>query len=188
VRPFFPPHHAKDRAPGAPVFGGMAAFRPVSSLTPIVKMLRSKPSVSEGAQAGGGSRQRRRAPPSRDPSTPRTICRPTVLPRVRAALLARVSARVSPHRPPAEPEPSEARSPYHVVGSTTLPRISCGAGWGQRTSCGFPQRGPPPWPLVCRAAGNPGSSRCLRRVGHPSFCRANYRAQQNTVAILFNAG
>jgi thiamine pyrophosphate-dependent acetolactate synthase large subunit-like protein len=63
VRPFFPPHHAKDRAPGAPVFGGMAAFRPVSSLTPIVKMLRSKPSVSEGgrwlASAAAGAAQQR---------------------------------------------------------------------------------------------------------------------------------
>ena len=27
-----------------------------------------------------------------------------------------------------------------------------------------------------------------QRMGHPSFCRANYRAQQNGVAILLNAG
>jgi hypothetical protein len=25
-------------------------------------------------------------------------------------------------------------------------------------------------------------------MGHPSFCRANYGAQQNTVAILLNVG
>src|ERR1700761_2954311 len=47
---------------------------------------------------------RRVLPPSRDPRTPRTICRPTVLPSVRAALLAMVSTRLSPRRPPEEPD------------------------------------------------------------------------------------
>src|SRR5580704_16395251 len=59
--------------------------------------------------------QRRLVPPSSDPSTPRTICRPTVLPSVRAALLAMVSARLSPRRPPEEPVPMDSKSPYQVV-------------------------------------------------------------------------
>jgi hypothetical protein len=57
--------------------------------------------------------RQRRLPPSNDPNTPRTICRPTVLPSVRAALLAIVSARLSPRRPPDEPDPN--RSLYQVV-------------------------------------------------------------------------
>lgn len=43
------------------------------------------------------------APPINDPSTPRIICRPTVLPIVRAALFTIACTTVSPLRDPPDP-------------------------------------------------------------------------------------
>src|SRR6266702_3769041 len=59
-------------------------------------------------------------PPSNDPSTPRMICRPTVLPIVRAALFTIACTTVSPRREPPEPPstppsavPAASRLPSH---------------------------------------------------------------------------
>src|SRR4051812_2907134 len=56
-------------------------------------------------------------PPSKDPSTPRTICRPTVLPMVRAALFTIACTTVSPRRDP--PDPSTP--PRAVPAASRLP-------------------------------------------------------------------
>src|SRR5437867_3551251 len=50
-------------------------------------------------------------PPSNDPSTPRMICRPTVLPIVRAALFTIACTTVSPRREPPEPSTPPSADP-----------------------------------------------------------------------------
>jgi hypothetical protein len=50
-------------------------------------------------------------PPSNDPSTLRTICRPTVLPIVRAALFTIACTTVSPRREPPEPSTPPSAAP-----------------------------------------------------------------------------
>jgi hypothetical protein len=50
-------------------------------------------------------------PPSNDPRTPRMICRPTVLPIVRAALFTIACTFVSPRREPPEPSTPPSAAP-----------------------------------------------------------------------------
>src|SRR5258708_2372053 len=53
-------------------------------------------------------------PPSNDPSTPRMICRPTVLPIVRSALFTIACTTASPRRAPPKPTtPPSAPDPRH---------------------------------------------------------------------------
>src|SRR5437879_3051685 len=52
-----------------------------------------------------------RKPPSKDPNTPRIICRPTVLPIVRAALFTAACSTVSPRREPPEPSTPPSAAP-----------------------------------------------------------------------------
>ena len=70
-------------------------------------------------------------PPSNDPSTPRTISRPTLLPMVRAALLAIAAPKESPRRPPVEPPPRPKRVERWQIG---VPRLVLPLRRGSRTS------------------------------------------------------